>query len=109
MHDIIKPLKMKKVNIGLEDELKFATIGDYWDEDTIKKITDLVHEYQELFPIKFSDMEGIVGESRVMNIHLNHYLNPVKWRPYTLNPKYKEKVKEKLDKMIAAGIIEPIE
>ena len=26
-----------------------------------------------------------------------------------MNPKYKEKVKEELDKMIAAGIIEPVE
>jgi len=26
-----------------------------------------------------------------------------------LNPKYKAKVKEELDKMIAAGIIEPVE
>ena len=34
---------------------------------------------------------------------------PVKQRPYQLNPKYKEKVRLELDKMLAAGIIEPVE
>jgi hypothetical protein len=30
-------------------------------------------------------------------------------RPYRLNPKYKEKVKIELERMLEAGIIEPIE
>ena len=33
----------------------------------------------------------------------------VKQRPYRLNPRYKEKVKQELDKMIIVGIIEPVE
>jgi len=32
--DIMKPMKTKKVNIGSKKELKFAIIGDHWDEDT---------------------------------------------------------------------------
>ena len=34
---------------------------------------------------------------------------PVKQRPYRLNPKYKEKVKIELNKMLEVGIIEPVE
>ena len=45
----IKPLKIKKVNIGSEDNPKFTNIGDYWDEETVAKITDLLHEFQDLF------------------------------------------------------------
>ena len=41
----IKPLKIKKVNIGSEDNPKFANIGDYCDEETIAKIIDLLHEF----------------------------------------------------------------
>lgn len=85
---------MKKVNIGSEDEPKFATIGDYWDEDTVSKITNILHEYQELFPTRFSNMKGIVGDLGVMKIPLKLDAKPVKQRPYRLNPKYKEKVKE---------------
>jgi hypothetical protein len=33
----------------------------------------------------------------------------VKQRPYRLNPKYKQKVKIELDRMLEAGIIEPVE
>ena len=39
----LKPLKMKKVNIGSSQNPKFANIGDYWDEEIVAKITDLLH------------------------------------------------------------------
>jgi len=51
--DITKPLKTKKLNIGLEKEPNFATIGDYWDEEIVSKVIKLVHEYQEIFPPSF--------------------------------------------------------
>lgn len=108
MPDITKPLKTRKVNIGSEVEPKYAIIGDYWDEDTVSKIKKLLHEYQELFPTNFSDMKGILGDLGVMKIPLNPYVNPVKQRSYRLNPKYKKKVKEELDKMLKARIIEHV-
>ena len=42
-------------------------------------------------------------------IHLNFDVKPVKQRPYRLNPKYKEKVKVEMDKMIPTRIIEHVE
>eukprot|EP00253_Pinus_taeda_P023085 PITA_23085 len=44
-----------------------------------------------------------------MNITLKPDVKPVKQNPYRLNPKYKEKVRLELDKMLVVGIIEPIE
>jgi hypothetical protein len=44
-----------------------------------------------------------------MRIPLKLDVKPVKKRPYRLNPKYKEKVKIELDRMLEAGIIEPVE
>jgi len=52
--DVTKPLKIKKVNIGSEERPKFANVGYYWDDETVSKIKKLLHEYQELFPTKFS-------------------------------------------------------
>ena len=92
--DIINPLKMRKLNIGLEAELKYATIGDYLDEDTVNKITDLFHEYQDLFPTKFLDMKGILGDLEVMRIPLKLDAKPVKKKPYRMNPKYKRRWKK---------------
>ena len=42
----------------------------------------------------------------MMKITLKPDTNPVKQRPCRLNPKYKEKVCDELDKMLAARIIE---
>ena len=39
------PLKIKKVNIGSPENSKFVNIRDYWDDETIGKITELLHEF----------------------------------------------------------------
>ena len=107
--EVTQPLKIRKVNIGSEEMPKYATIGDYWDEEMVCKVTELLHEYQDLFPTKFSEMKGILGDIGVMKIPLKKDAKPVKQRPYRLNPKYKEKVRMELDKMLATGIIELVE
>jgi hypothetical protein len=81
----------------------------YWDVSTIDKITKLLHEYQDFFPTKFIDMKGIKGPMGEMRIPLNPYARPVKQRPYRMNPKYKERVNIKLDRLLEAGFIEPVE
>ena len=53
-HNYSEPLKTCKVNVGTYEVPKFAFIGDYWDEQTVCKITDFLHEYQDLFPTKFT-------------------------------------------------------
>ena len=84
---------------------KYATIGDYWDEEMVSKVTELLHEYQDLFSMKFSEMKGILGDIGVIKIPLKADANPVKQHPYRLNPKYKEKVRMELDKMLTARIV----
>jgi hypothetical protein len=34
-----QPIKIKKVNIGIELTPKLENVGDYWDDATISKIT----------------------------------------------------------------------
>ena len=50
MMDVTKPLKLKQVNIGIKEQPKLAKIRDYWDDDTMGKIAELLTEYQDLFP-----------------------------------------------------------
>jgi hypothetical protein len=104
-----QPINIKKFNIGTEETPKLANVGDYWDAATIDKITESLHEYQDLFSTKFTDMKGIKGPMGEMRIPLKPYAKPVKQRLYRLNPKYKEKVKIELDRMLEARIIEPVE
>ena len=59
IHDIVAPdiptdsmsqsLNIRKVNIGSEENSKFSNIGDYWDGETMVKITNLLHEFQDIF------------------------------------------------------------
>ena len=100
--EVTQPLKTRTVNIGSEEQPKLATIGDYWDDEMVSKVTQLLHEYQDLFPTKFSEMKGILGDICIMKIPLKPDAKPVKQRPYRLNPKYKDKVKVELEKMLAA-------
>jgi hypothetical protein len=51
---------------------------------------------------RFSEMKGIVGELGEMKIPLKPYAKLVRQRPYRLNPKYKEKVKVEIDRMLEA-------
>jgi hypothetical protein len=104
-----QPIKIKKINIGTEQTQKLANVGDYWGASTIDKITELLHEYQVLFPTNFTDMKGIKGPMGEMRIPLKPYVRPVKQRPYRLNLKYKEKVNIELDKTLEVGIIEHVE
>jgi hypothetical protein len=79
-----------------------ANVGDYWDDATVSKITKILHEYQDLFPTKFIDMKGIKGPMGEMKIPLRAYERPIKQRPYRLNPKYKQKFKIELDRILEA-------
>lgn len=76
--DFTAPLKMKQVNIGMEAEPKYATLGDYWDDAMVDKVTKLLREYQDLFPTKITDLKGIVGDLGMMKITLKPDAKPVK-------------------------------
>jgi hypothetical protein len=53
-------------------------------------------------------MNGIEGDLGDMKIPVKLRANPVHQRPYRLNPRYKEKVKDEIGKMLDARIIEPV-
>ena len=73
-----QPLKIRKVNIGIEEKPKFANIRDYWDDKTMAQITNLLQEFQDLFPTWFSEMKGILGDLGDMNIPLKPDVKPMR-------------------------------
>ena len=52
----------------MKEKPKFANIGDYWNDEIVEKIGDLLCEYHDLFPTTFSEMKGIAGELGTMKI-----------------------------------------
>jgi hypothetical protein len=57
-----QPLKPQKVNIRTKENPKFVQIGDYWNDETVEKITYLLLGYQYLFPNTFLEMKGIASD-----------------------------------------------
>ena len=74
----LSPLKIKKINIGLSKNPKFTNIGDYWDDESVGNIIDLLHEFQDMFPTNVYKMKGIVGGLGEMKIPLRLSAKPVK-------------------------------
>ena len=44
-NQFLNPLKVKKFNIGSPKYPKFVNIGDYWDDEIVAKITNLLHKF----------------------------------------------------------------
>jgi hypothetical protein len=55
-----------------------ANIGDYWDEQTLESIIELLREYTDLFPTTFTEMKGIAGELGEKKIPLRPDVRPIK-------------------------------
>jgi hypothetical protein len=53
------PIKVNKFNIGKIENPKMAIVGGYWDEKTIESITELLCEYNDMFPTTLIEMKGI--------------------------------------------------
>jgi hypothetical protein len=51
---LVAPIKVNKVNIGIVENPKMTSIGDYWDEQTVENITELLREYNDMFPTMFT-------------------------------------------------------
>jgi hypothetical protein len=51
---IVASIKVNKVNIGIVENPKMDNIRDYWDEKTVESITELLREYNNMFPTTFT-------------------------------------------------------
>jgi hypothetical protein len=106
---IVALIKVNKVNIGIVENPKMANIGDYWDEQTMEIIIELLCKYNDMFLTKFTEIKGIAGDLGEMKITLRAEARLIKQRPYRLNPIYKKKFKAEIGRMLEAKIIEPVE
>jgi hypothetical protein len=109
LEEIVTPIKVKKFNIGKKENPKMERIGDYWDEQTLERITELLREYSDLFLATFIEIKRIAGDLGEMKIPLKRDARPIRQRPYRLNPVYKKMMKAKLDQMLEVGSIELVE
>lgn len=53
-------------------------IRDYWDNAIMDKVVELLRKYQNIFPTKFLDLKGIIGDLGVMKFTLKPDMKAVK-------------------------------
>jgi len=68
--DYTHPLKTKKHNIGTKYVPKMVVIRNYWNQEIVAQVPDLLKEYEDMLPMIFLEMKGIVGSLEEMNIKL---------------------------------------
>ena len=73
------------------------------------KIMNLLHEFEDPFSMRFSEMKGILGDVGEIKIMLKPNAKPVQQIPYRLNPWSKDRVKAEIDQMLDDAIIDPVE
>jgi hypothetical protein len=61
----------------------------------MNEVHNLLREYEDLFLKTFSELKGIKGAMGEMKIELKPTSRPMKHRPYRLNHRIKDKVKNK--------------
>ena len=63
-------MEIKQVHIGSSKNPNFTNIQDYSHDEAVTKITELLHEYKNLFPSNCLEMRGIVGDLEEIKIPL---------------------------------------
>lgn len=81
------------------------TMGDYWKEEMVQQATALFLEFKDVFAWSYKDLKGIPPDLGEHKIELMEGAKPMRQRPYHMNPKYKEQVKTRLDKLLEATYI----
>ncbi len=102
-------IKYKEFNISSDDWPKLAKIGDYWSEQQMTKIVDLLKEFQDVFARDYKDLRGLVQEMGHIKINLIVGTWPVRKGPYKIVHKYKDIMKQEIDNMLVDGIIYPVD
>ena len=104
------PAETIPLNLALEGEPdKIVYVGAQLDIDQVEKLRRLLMKYRDVLAWNYTDLKGIPPHITQHTIPLIEGARPKACRPYPMNPKYAEKVKEELNKLLEAGFIYEIE
>ena len=84
-------------------------IGAQLNQEQVGKIKRLLMKYHDVLAWDYTDLKGIPPHITQHTIPLAEGDRPKACRTYPMNPKYAEKVKEELNKLLEVGFIYEIE
>lgn len=72
-----KLLKLKQINIRIEEQPQLITMGDYWNTEIVNQVTSLFLEYKDVFASSYKDLKGILPKLEEHRIELIEEAKPV--------------------------------
>ena len=80
--------------MGKDNNPKISTLGNYQDDKTVSKTIYFLKEYEDLFPLFFTNIKWIEGVLKEMRITLKLDANPIIECSCQPNPHFNENVKK---------------
>ena len=71
-------------------------------------MVELLKEFHDVFAWSCEDIRGLDPQLYQHHIYLSKDTKPMVQRRYRMNPNYATKVKEKIDKLLRVGFIQPV-
>jgi hypothetical protein len=95
-------------NIGTEESPKLIKFGKGTMIDEREKLTTLIREFKDVFAWSYEDLKAYQEDVIQHTIPLIDGTKPFRQKLRQMNPKVAPQVQKELQKMVEAGIIEPI-
>ena len=100
----------KQVNTANEgEEPKMVWIATYLTSNEEDLLIQLLKEHKDVFAWSYKDLKGVDPDICQHTIPMREDAKPSKQRPYTYNENFANKIKEEINKLLAAEFIYEIE
>ena len=104
------PHGAKKIDLAnLGEDSKLAYIATYLELNTKIELIVILQEFQDVFSWSSKDLKGVDPKICQHTIPMKDDAKPSRQRPYTYNDTFARKIKEEIDKLLAAEFIYEIE
>ena len=100
------PGEYLEINIGTPENPKIVKIGKGTSVEESKKLTNLLHKYQDVLAFSYDELKGYREDVMEHTIPLkDENAKPFRQKLRQINPKLAPLVQKELAKMLATGII----
>ena len=96
---------MEIINLGTEEDKKEVKIGANLELSVRQRLTQMLHDYVEIFSWSYEDMPGLDTDIVVHHLPTKEDCPPVKQKVRRMRPEMSEKIKAEVMKQFDAGFL----
>ena len=104
-----KEEQVRLLNLGTDDAPQCIKVNSTLPIPIATQANALFTEYKDVFTWNYKDLRGILEQIAQHKIELDIGIPPAHQSRYRMNPNYASIVKHDIDKLLAAGFVEPVD